>query len=53
MLKKFFAGSWKTTVIGIGGIVHGAILWITGDKEQGIQSIAMGFGLLFAKDANK
>ena len=53
MFKKFFDSSWKTTVIGIGGIIHGTIQWITGNKEQGIQSIAMGIGLIFAKDAGK
>jgi hypothetical protein len=42
--------NWKTSLLGLGSIVTGVALFLTGDQAGAIASIMSGVGLLFAKD---
>jgi hypothetical protein len=44
--------NWKTSLLGLGSIVTGVALFLTGDQAGAIASIMSGFGLMFAKDHN-
>jgi hypothetical protein len=44
--------NWKTSLLGLGSIVTGVALFLTGDQAGAIASIMSGIGLLFAKDHN-
>jgi hypothetical protein len=44
--------NWKTSLLGIGSIVTGVALFLTGDQAGAITSIMSGIGLMFAKDHN-
>jgi hypothetical protein len=44
--------NWKTSLLGLGSIVTGVALFLTGDQAGAIASIMSGVGLLFAKDHN-
>jgi len=44
--------NWKTSLLGIGSIVTGVALFLTGDQAGAVASIMSGIGLMFAKDHN-
>jgi hypothetical protein len=44
--------NWKTSLLGLGSIVTGVALFLTGDQAGAIASIMSGIGLMFAKDHN-
>jgi hypothetical protein len=44
--------NWKTSLLGIGSIISGVALFLTGDQAGAIASIMSGIGLVFAKDHN-
>lgn len=49
-MKGFFK-SWKTSLCGVATILYGVkIILITGDYTTAVNTIMIGFGLLFAKD---
>jgi len=44
--------NWKTSLLGLGSILTGVALFLTGDQAGAIASIMSGIGLMFAKDHN-
>ena len=44
--------NWKTSLLGLGSIVTGVALFLTGDQAGAIASIMSGIGLMFAKVHN-
>ena len=44
--------NWKTTLSGIASIASGIVGILNGHIQEGSTAIAIGLGLLFAKDHN-
>ena len=42
--------NWKTTLAGVSGIIAGISLIVNGHVTEGVSSIVVGIGLLFAQD---